>query len=121
MLFISRAGTGTMLGTTATFGSLNVTAYTISQSDGSTNVVIVNKDQTNGLNASVDVGVAVTSANALYLQGPSLTSTTGVTFAGAGVSAAGDWTPNPAYALATKGNVVTVVVPPISAVLVHTQ
>jgi hypothetical protein len=121
MLFVSQAGTGSLLGTTASFGTLNVTAYTISQADGSTNVVIVNKDETNGLNASVDVGAAVTSANATYLQGPSLTSTTGVTFAGAGVSAAGDWTPNPPYSLPTKGNVVTVVVPPISAVLVHAQ
>jgi hypothetical protein len=121
MLFISRAGTGTLLSTTPSFGTLNVTAYSILQSDGSTNVVIVNKDQTNGLNASVDVGAPVTTANALYLQGPSLTSTTGVTFAGAGVSATGDWTPNPAYALSAQGNAVTVVVPPISAVLVHAQ
>ncbi len=121
MLFLSRSGTGTLLGTTPSFGTLNVTAYSILQADGSINVVIVNHDQTSGLNASVDVGAAVTTANATYLQGPSLTATTGVTFAGAGVSATGDWTPNPPYAQSVAGHVVTVVVPPISAVLVHAQ
>jgi hypothetical protein len=121
MLFISRAGTGPLFSTTASFAALNVTAYAISQSDGSTNVVIVNKDSTSGLNASVDVGTPVTTASAVYLQGPSLTATTGVTFAGASVSPAGAWSPNPAYALTTKGNVVTVLVPPISAALVHAQ
>ncbi|MDP9000663.1 MAG: glycosyl hydrolase family 79 C-terminal domain-containing protein [Myxococcota bacterium] len=121
MLFVSHAGTGTMLATTATAGNLNFSAYSILQSDGSTNVALVNKDTTNGVNASIDVGAPVTSASAMYLQAPSLTATSGVTFAGAGVTPAGVWNQSPPYSLSKNGNVVTVVVPPASAALVHAQ
>jgi hypothetical protein len=119
MLFVSRAGTGPMLRTTVTAGNLNFSAYTILQSDGSTNLALVNKDSANGINAVVDLGAAVTSASALYLEAPALTSTTQVTFGGAGVTAAGAWNPGPPFALPVNGNSVTVLVPPASAVLVH--
>lgn len=119
MLLVSRAGTGTMYQTTAQAGSLAFSGYSIGQADGSTSVVLVNKDATNGVNASVDVGTAVTAADATYLLAPSLTSTTGVTLSGAGVTPAGAWNPLPPYALSKNGNVVTVVVPPASAVIVH--
>jgi hypothetical protein len=121
MLFVSRAGVGNMLSTAASAGSLNFSAYAIAQSDGSTNIALVNKDAASGVNASVDVGMAVTTASAMYLQGPSLSATTGVTLAGGSVAADGTWTPNPPYALSAKGNVVTVLVPPASAALVHAQ
>jgi hypothetical protein len=121
MLFVMFAGTGDMLATTATAGALNFTAYTIAQADGATNVVLVNKDATSGVQASVDVGTAVTAASAIYLQGSSLTATTGVTFAGSSVSPAGAWSPSPPFALSAKGNVVNVIVPPASAALVHAR
>jgi hypothetical protein len=119
MLFVSRAGTGPMARTTVTAGNLNFSAYTILQSDGSTNVALVNKDGANGINTVVDLGAAATSASALYLEAPALTSTTQVTFGGAGVTAAGAWNPGPPFALPVNGNSVTVLVPPASAVLVH--
>jgi hypothetical protein len=121
MLLVSQAGTGSMLATKASAGNLNFTAYAVAPADGSTNVVLVNKDATNGVNASIDVGAAVTSASAVFLQAPSLDAKTGVTFAGAGVTPAGAWNPNPAYTLASKGNVVSAVVPPGSAVLVRAK
>jgi hypothetical protein len=121
MLLVSQAGTGDMLATTAAAGALNFSGYTIAQADGSTNVVLVNKDATNGVNATVDIGAAVTEADATYLQAPSLASTTGVTFAGAGVTPAGSWNPNPPFALPAAGNAVRVLVPPASAVIVHAQ
>ncbi|MDP9034438.1 MAG: glycosyl hydrolase family 79 C-terminal domain-containing protein [Myxococcota bacterium] len=121
MLLVSRAGVGNMLATTARAGSLNFTGYTITPADGSTNVVLVNKDTSSGVMASVDMGTAVSGASAIYLQAPSLGATTGLTFAGAAVSPKGSWTPNPPYALPTKGSVATVVVPPASAVIVHAQ
>ncbi len=121
MLLVSRAGVGNMFATTATAGALNFTGYSVAQADGSINVILVNKDATNGVNAAVDTGAAVTAADATYLQGPSLDATTGVTFAGAGVTPAGDWVPQPPFALATSGNVVAVLVPPASAVIVHAR
>ncbi|MDP9002845.1 MAG: hypothetical protein M3O46_22375, partial [Myxococcota bacterium] len=119
MLFVSRAGVGNMVAATATAGALNFSAFAILLPDGSTNVALVNKDANSGVTAAVDVGAPVAAASAMYLQGPSLGATTGITFAGAGISAAGAWNPSPPYALATKGAVVTVLVPPASAALVH--
>jgi hypothetical protein len=83
--------------------------------------VLLNKDTTKGVNASIDVGAAVTSASAVFLQAPSLDAKTGVTLAGAGVTPSGVWNPNPPYTLASKGNAVAVVVPPATAVLVRAK
>jgi len=121
MLLVSQAGTGDMLQTRASAGNLNFTAYSIQLGDGSTNVVLVNKDATNGVNASVDLGAPVSAATGVYLQAPALTSTTGVTFSGAGITAAGAWSPKPPYSLSASGNQVTVVVPPATAILVHAR
>jgi hypothetical protein len=119
MLFVSRAGTGTLFATAVQAGAVACSAYSVGLADGSSNVILVNKDATTGVEASVHVGTAVTAADATYLQAPSLTATTGVTLAGAGVTAAGVWSPQPAYALPTSGDVVQVLVPPASAVLVR--
>ena len=121
MLFVSQAGVGDMLQTRVTVGSVNFTAYSIALPDGSTSIALVNKDATNGVNASVDVGASVAAATATYLQAPSLGATTGVTLAGAGVSPTGAWTPRAPYNLPASGNVVTLVVPPATAVLVHAR
>jgi hypothetical protein len=121
MLLIAHCGTGPMFTTTAKAGNLNFTGYSIGQSDGATNVVLVNKDATNGIDAQVALGAPVASASAVYLLAPSLTSTSGVTFAGDGVTPTGVWTPKAAYALTTTADGVTVTVPPASAALVHVQ
>jgi hypothetical protein len=118
MLLVARAGTGPMLATTAKAGSLNFSAYTIEPSGGGINVVLVNKDATNGIHASIDTGAAVSSASVVYLQGPSLSATTGETFAGAGISAQGAWAPKPPFALTATGNTIDVLVPPATAAIV---
>jgi hypothetical protein len=121
MLLVSQAGTGPMLATSASATSVDLRAYTITPADGSTHVVLVNSSATTGVNAAVDVGAPVTTASAVYLQGPSLTATTGVTLAGAPVSPQGSWNPRPAYSLAHAGTVITVPVPAASAVIVSAQ
>jgi hypothetical protein len=119
MLLVTLMGTGDLVATTAQAGSLNFTGYAVHSSDGSTNVVLVNKDATSAVQASVDIGASVGTASAVYLQGASLTATDGVTLAGAGISPAGAWSPNAPWALAVAGHVVTATVPPASAVLIH--
>jgi hypothetical protein len=81
LLLFSLAGTGDLYSTTATAGALNVSAFSVAQSDGSINVVLNNKDATTPVQASVDMGGAVSAAEAIYLQGSSLTATSGVTLA----------------------------------------
>jgi hypothetical protein len=120
MLLVASTGGGSVLSTTITVpDSLNVTAYAVTPADGSTDAVIVNKDTTHGIEASVNVGRSVATAAAVFLEGPSLLALSGVTFAGAGISPAGAWTPMPAWTLPVAGEVVSVVVPPASAVIVH--
>jgi hypothetical protein len=124
MVLFSLAGSGKSLATTAQAGDVPFTAYAIELADGSTSVVLDNKDATSGVRAVVDVGTPVTAASAIYLQGPtpaSLTAKTGITLAGAGISAAGVWTRNPPFALSSSGNTVSVLVPPASATLVRVQ
>jgi hypothetical protein len=119
MLFVSHIGTGNMFATSARAGSLNFTGYAVELADDSTDVILVNKDASNGITVSLDVGAAVRAADATYLQAPSLTAKTGVTFAGSGISSGGVWNPQLPYALPLNGNVVSLLRPPASAVIVH--
>ncbi|HWL88496.1 MAG TPA: glycosyl hydrolase family 79 C-terminal domain-containing protein [Polyangiaceae bacterium] len=121
MLLFSRAGAGTMYDTTVAGTTINFTAYSIGQADGSTNIVVVNKDATTSVHATVDVGQAVTSADVMRLEGPALEATSGVTFGGAGITSTGSWAPNAPAQLYAYGNTVTVDVPPASAALVRAK
>jgi hypothetical protein len=111
-----------MVSTTVTTSAQFFTAYAI-KANGFTGVVLNNKDATNGVNATVNLGAAVSSASAIYLQGTpagSLTvPATSVTLAGAQITPAGVWNRNPPYVQTTSGNTVSVYVPPASAVLVR--
>jgi len=118
MLLVSRMGTGDMLSTTASAGSANLRAYTVTPADGSTVVVIVNGEASTGVNATVDIGAAVSSATAVYLRGASLTATTGITLGETPVNPDGTWTPKAPFTLSHSGNTLTVPVPAASAVLI---
>lgn len=118
MLLVSQIGAGDMLTTTTNAGTTKLHAYTVTPADGTTKVILVNMEASTGVNATVDVGAAVSSATAVYLRGPSLTSTTGVTLGESGVSATGAWSPKPAYTLTRTGMTFSVPVPAASAVLV---
>lgn len=121
MLLVTSTGGGPVLSTTVSATTLNFTAYAVSSSEGSTNIVLVNKDSTDGVAASVSVGLTVSVASAVFLEGPSLLATSGVTFAGSPISPAGEWAPMPAWTLPVAGEVVSIVVPPASAVIVHAK
>ena len=126
MLLFYLAGQGKVLGTTVNSSNPNLTAYAVDyQSDGSTSVVLNNKNATTGVQVTVNVGSAATSASAIYLQGMSggslTAAATSVTLAGAQVTPQGTWARNPPYIQSTSGNTVSVFVPPASAVLVRVQ
>jgi hypothetical protein len=124
MVLFNLAGSGQALATTAAAANVDFTAYAIARNDGATSVVLDNKNTVNGVRAAVDVGTAVASASAIYLQGPtpaSLTATSGITLAGAAITPGGQWERNPPYALSTSGRTVSVLVPPASAALVRVQ
>ena len=119
MLLVSQILPGDMLAATiSNAGNAKVRAYAVTPADGSTQVVLVNFEASTGVNATVDIGSAVTTTSALYLRGASLTATSGVTLGESPISAAGAWTPQPAYTPAHSGTTITVPVPASSAVLI---
>ncbi len=122
MLLFTLAGTGPMVSTAVTSSNPNFTAYAIKAS-GFTGIVLVNKNATNGVNATVNVGAPVSSASAIYLQGTPAGSlsaaASAVTLAGAPVTTSGTWNRTPPYAQAVSGNSVSVYVPAASAAVVR--
>jgi hypothetical protein len=121
MLLVARAGTGHMVSAAVNAGALDMSAYAVTPSGGGINVVLVNKEAGQGARMSLNLGVSVKSALAVYLSGTSLSATAGETFAGAPVSPVGAWNPAPPFALPTQGTSLEVLVPPASAVLVQAQ
>jgi len=126
MLMFYLAGQGKTLATTVNTTNANFTAYALDYTaDGSTSVVMTNKNATTGVQVTVNVGVPVTSASAIYIQGApagNLTAPSGsVTIAGATVSTMAEWPRNPPFIQTTSGNTVTVFVPPASAALVRAK
>jgi hypothetical protein len=123
VLLFALAGQGPLYKTTVTIsGGLNVAAYAVGAPDGSTNVIVVSKDASQGVHATVDVGAAVTTAGVTYLQGPSLDATDGVTLAATAIDPSGSFAPtNGPVPLKTSGTTVTVDVPAASAALIHAK
>jgi hypothetical protein len=123
MLLFAQAGTGSMVSTTVSTSAQYFTAWAIKAADGSTSVVLNNRNASSGISATVDLGSAVSSANAIYLEGKpagNLTAAAGnVTLAGAQVSVAGDWPRNASYIQTVSGNTASVYVPAASAALVR--
>ncbi|HEY2513466.1 MAG TPA: hypothetical protein VGI39_21505 [Polyangiaceae bacterium] len=122
ILLFSMAGQGTLFKTAVSVtNSLNVTAYAVGASDGSTNVVVVSKDANTGIHATIDLGATATTAGVLYLQGPALDATSGVTLGSSGISPAGSFTPTGLIPLAVSGTKVTVDVPAAAAAIIHAK
>ncbi len=122
MLMFVLAGTGPMVSTTVTTTNPYFTSYAI-KANGFVSVVLDNKNATSGVNATVNLGSAVTSASAIYLEGTpagDLTAAAGdVTVGGSLVSNAGAWTSTGTYTQSTSGSSVTVYIPPAAAALVR--
>jgi hypothetical protein len=121
MLLFSQAGVGPMVSTTSTSSNPNFTAWAI-KANGFVGVVLNNRHASTAVSATVDVGAAVSSASAIYLQGTGggLTAAEGnVTLAGAKVSVAGEWPRTAPYIQTVSGTKVSVYVPAASAALVR--
>ena len=120
VLLFALAARGQLVSATVTGPAINLSAYAVDRSDGSTAVVLVNKDRAQGLRVSVDVGRPLTSAQETMLTGPALESTTGVQLGGAPVEADGGWS-GAATSLSVSGTGTRIDLPPISAVLVEAR
>jgi hypothetical protein len=122
LLLFAEAGAGAMVSATVTSSAQYFTAWAV-KATGSTNVVLNNRDASSGVSVTVNLGSAVSSASAIYLEATpagSLTAAAGsVTLAEAQVSVAGDWPGKAPYVQTVLGNNVSVYVPAASAALVR--
>jgi hypothetical protein len=122
MLLFTLAGQGSSVPTTVTSTNPNFTAYAVKAS-GFTSVVLDNKNATEGVSATINLGTPAGSASAIYLEGTPAGSlsapASAVTLAGAQVSPSGVWNRNPPFIQSATGNTVSVYVPPVSAALVR--
>jgi hypothetical protein len=124
ILFFTMAGMGQLHQTKVSAGSHDVSAYTVKTSTG-WSVVIVNKDQNQGLRATVQLPQNANSANMIVLaQGgegsaPNLSATSGVTIQGATIGTNGSFSPGQPYTLPVKGAQIACPVPALAAVLIR--
>lgn len=119
LLLFTMAGTGTVLETTFSPGSANATAYTLKNSNGTLNVVIINKDSSKNLQLLINAGRKINKATAKLLAMPQLTSTTGLTIQGSGVGVDGSFSPKAATALTASGTNVPITVDAYSAAVIQ--
>jgi hypothetical protein len=126
--FFSLAGGGELATTTISgAGTVNVTAYAIKAVTGTgLNLVLINKDSTANLEATLVLPQTVKTATLLAMTqltagaiGPSLTATEGVTIQGATINPDGTFKPAAAYNLSHTTTSVTCYISALSAVLVQ--
>jgi hypothetical protein len=105
-----------------TLGSIpapNFTAYGVRREDGGFNVVLINNDTRISVEATIDLGGEAKACEAIILTGPSLESTEGYTLGGAEIKPDGTWAGLfKSMELSPKG-ILTVTVPPISAIMLR--
>lgn len=120
LLLFNLFGHGEMLTTTISADDLNVTAYSLQPWNGGVNILLVNKDPTQNLQASISCGQAIEQATLLQMTGQGLAATSGVTIQGASVMINGSFAPGEPYlAPQILGDEVNCYVPSLSAVLLH--
>ena len=118
LLLFSMAGTGTLLETMLTVGSVDVTAYAIQTPSGGLNIILVNKDMQQNLVLTIRANQPVNSASMQTMAGPSLAALSGVTIQGATMNSDGSFAPVSAGTLTPAGDRTTCFLPALSAALI---
>jgi hypothetical protein len=99
----------------------SVTVHATLGPDGSLRITAINRDPLTPVQVRITPGRTFTHAGTLRVTAPSLSSTSGVTFAGSGVSSTGVWNPGPQAPVYTKGGIYAVSVPAASIAIVTLQ
>ena len=99
--------------------NINFTAYGVRQADGAISVLLNNKDTSDTVAVSVNLGPNVTGAQLIALTGPSLYSTGDFTIGGATINPDGSWNGGVQEVLSATNGQLTVDVPPTSAILLN--
>ncbi len=118
LLLFSMVGTGTLLETILSTGSVDVTAYAVSTLSGGLNIILVNRDTAQNLTLTIQTNQAIKTASIQTMTGPSLTAVSGVTIQGATMNQDGTFAPASPGTLTPAGGQTTCFLPALSAALI---
>jgi Glycosyl hydrolase family 79 C-terminal beta domain len=99
--------------------NINFTAYGVRRSNGGISAVLINKDTNDTVHVALDLGTDVSAARVMELTGPALDSTSGYTLGGAPINPDGSWAGGYQSEISATNGQLTVLVPPISAILLN--
>jgi hypothetical protein len=119
MLAFARAGTGDLLKTRLEKTEANLMAYATKDEAGVLRIVLVNKDLARDATIEAALPAGYNAASAVRLAASFPESTEHATFAGAEVTADGEWTPNAPEKLTVADRKVTITILHASALVVE--
>jgi hypothetical protein len=120
MLAFSLAGRGDLLKLTLdTKAEINLSAYATRDDHGQLWITIVNKDLSHDAACGFELPPNYGEPEVFRLEAPAITSTNGVSLAGAEVSLQGEWSPGPPQKISPQAGMAEVSVPHASAVLLR--
>jgi hypothetical protein len=96
----------------------NVRVHATLAADGTLRMTAINNEATTDVQVRIQSGRTFRSAGTLRLTGPSLTATSGITFAGTAVPSNGAWTPGSYSPVYTSGGLYAVSVPASSIAVI---
>ena len=99
--------------------TIDSSAWAVERFDGGFNALLTNKDDLRNISMNVAMGNTATAFDPLWLRGRYLAASTGQTLGGVSITADGNWTPELQAPMSPSGGVLTVVLPPASAVLLR--
>jgi hypothetical protein len=117
MKLVSMAANGTLLKTDVSDKQDQFSAFAVAGNDGSTYVVLDNRDPDDTIAASIEFMKPVSSATSMLLTAPSVTSKEGVTLGGSPIGTDGSWSGRTSP-VSVSGNKATVTVPAGSAMFI---
>jgi hypothetical protein len=98
---------------------INFTAYGVRRSNGGIGAVLINKGTNDAVSVTINLGTDVSAAQLMELTGPALNSTNGYTLGGAPIKPDGSWAGGYQSVISATNGQLTVLVPPISAILLN--
>jgi autotransporter-associated beta strand protein len=99
--------------------NINFTAYGVRRAAGGISAVLVNKETNAYAQVTINLGTNVNAAQWLELDGPALDSTNGYTLGGAPINPDGSWAGGTQAVFPATNGQLTLVVSPITAVLLN--
>jgi hypothetical protein len=119
MKLVSLAADGDLLKTSVSAQQSTLSAYAVASNNGTTYVVLNNKDSANAVETTIRFMQPVTSAEATILTAPSLTSGVGTTLGGAVIDKDGAWSSPQTEHVSISGGNAVITVAPGSAVFIN--